>query len=86
MDNKQFRPDRCLSLDINSHEFTLEALAELYNQVNRNKIDIRRTRRFDSYLALKTTVILAVGYYCYRGVMYRLKKIEKKLNKEEPTE
>ena len=85
---KQFKPERCMGLDINSHEFTLEAVAELYNQVNRNRIDIRRNKKFNSYMTLKTTFILAIGYYCYAGLNYRLKKLEKKEknNVEQPIE
>ena len=72
-------------VDINTHEFTLESLAELYNLVNRNKYDIAKIRRGWLWQIIKVNGLIAIGYYMYSGLNYRLKKVEKKIDKKEVT-
>ena len=72
-------------VDINSHEFTLESLTELYNMTNFNKYNIAKIRRGQIWQIVKVNVLIAVGYYMYAGLNYRLKKVEKKLDKKEET-
>lgn len=75
--------DKQLYPDVNTHEFTLEALAELYNIANKNKYDIRKTRKFNTWLAFKINVALAVGYNVIAGLNYRIKRLEQKERKVE---
>ena len=64
-------------VDINTHEFTLESLAELYNLVNMNKFHIKKVERAYLWQALKVNVLAIVGYYAFAGLNYRLKRLEK---------
>ena len=78
MSNKKY-------VDINTHEFTLESLAELYNMTNINKYNIQKIRRGYFWQVIKVNAVILVGYYMYAGLNYRLKKLEKKAAKEEIT-
>lgn len=73
-------------VDINTHEFTLDSLAELYNLTNINKYNIAKIRRGYLWQIVKVNAVILVGYYLYAGLNYRLKRLEKKVNKEETTE